>query len=120
MTPSSRRPGGRPPVPVNLASTVQLVAILALQAPCTLPVGQEAWLSEDSLTVPRRAGYLAGFAGTATVLPGQHFGIPIIGTMAHSFVRSHDDEATAFGKLARIRPTAAARPAGHQEMERQR
>ena len=33
-----------------------------------------------------RASYITGFAGTATVLAGQEFGIPIYGTMAHSFI----------------------------------
>jgi len=53
-----------------------------------------------------RASYLAGFAGTATVLAGRDFGIPIVGTMAHSFVQAHDDEATAFERFARVRPKA--------------
>ena len=53
-----------------------------------------------------RASYLAGFAGTATVLAGRDFGIPIVGTMAHSFVQAHDDEATAFEHFARVRPKA--------------
>ncbi len=35
-----------------------------------------------------RASYVAGFAGTATVLAGQHFGIPLYGTMAHSFIEA--------------------------------
>ena len=53
-----------------------------------------------------RASYLAGFSGTATVLAGRDFGIPIVGTMAHSFVQAHDDEATAFERFARVRPKA--------------
>jgi len=53
-----------------------------------------------------RASYLAGFAGTATVLAGRAFGIPMVGTMAHSFVQAHDDEATAFERFARARPRA--------------
>jgi nicotinate phosphoribosyltransferase len=32
------------------------------------------------------------------------FGIPIVGTMAHSFVQIHDDEAAAFEDFARARP----------------
>ena len=40
-----------------------------------------------------RASYIAGFAGTATVLAGQRYGIPIFGTMAHSFIQAYDDEA---------------------------
>jgi nicotinate phosphoribosyltransferase len=51
-----------------------------------------------------RASYLVGFAGTATVLAGEKFGIPLYGTMAHSFIESFDDEAAAFEAFARARP----------------
>jgi nicotinate phosphoribosyltransferase len=51
-----------------------------------------------------RASYLAGFAGTATVEAEREFGIPAFGTMAHSFVQAHDDEAVAFERFARVRP----------------
>lgn len=51
-----------------------------------------------------RASYIAGFAGTATVLAEKMFGIPIYGTMAHSFVQAFDDEAAAFESFARARP----------------
>jgi nicotinate phosphoribosyltransferase len=51
-----------------------------------------------------RASYIAGYAGTATVLAGEQFGIPLYGTMAHSFIESFDDEAAAFAAFARSRP----------------
>jgi nicotinate phosphoribosyltransferase len=51
-----------------------------------------------------RASYIAGFAGAANVLAGERYGIPIVGTMAHSFVQVHDDETTAFENFARSRP----------------
>jgi nicotinate phosphoribosyltransferase len=51
-----------------------------------------------------RASTIAGFAGTATVLAGQKFGLPLYGTMAHSFIESFDDEAAAFESFARSRP----------------
>jgi len=51
-----------------------------------------------------RASYIAGFAGTATVLAGEKFGIPLYGTMAHSFIEAFDDEAAAFESFARARP----------------
>ncbi|MBS0558705.1 MAG: nicotinate phosphoribosyltransferase [Proteobacteria bacterium] len=53
-----------------------------------------------------RAAWLAGFDASATVMAGREFGIPIVGTMAHSFVQAHDDEATAFERFARVRPNA--------------
>jgi nicotinate phosphoribosyltransferase len=43
-----------------------------------------------------RSSYLAGFTGTSNVLAGKKYGIPIVGTMAHSFVMSFEDEIDAF------------------------
>ncbi len=51
-----------------------------------------------------RASYIVGFAGTATVLAAALYGIPIYGTMAHSFIQAHEDEARAFEDFARARP----------------
>ena len=51
-----------------------------------------------------RASYIAGFAGTATVLAEKLFGVPSFGTMAHSFVQSYDDESRAFEDFALSRP----------------
>src|SRR5271163_2963261 len=51
-----------------------------------------------------RASYIAGYAGTATVLAGEQFGVPVYGTMAHSFIESFDDEMAAFAAFARARP----------------
>jgi nicotinate phosphoribosyltransferase len=51
-----------------------------------------------------RASYLAGFAGSATVLAGALFGVPVYGTMAHSFVQAHEEEALAFERFAHSLP----------------
>ncbi len=51
-----------------------------------------------------RASYIAGFAGSATMLAQEKYGIPVYGTMAHSFVQAHDDEAEAFERFAQSRP----------------
>src|SRR6202023_3652254 len=51
-----------------------------------------------------RASYLAGFAGTATVMAGKLYGLPLYGTMAHSFIEAWDDEEAAFETFARARP----------------
>jgi nicotinate phosphoribosyltransferase len=51
-----------------------------------------------------RASYLAGFAGSATVLAAPVFGVPVYGTMAHSFVQAHDNETVAFEHFAHSLP----------------
>jgi len=51
-----------------------------------------------------RASYIAGFSSAANVLAGERYGVPIAGTMAHSFIQVYDDEMTAFENFARSRP----------------
>jgi len=51
-----------------------------------------------------RASYIAGFAGTATLMAEHEFGIPVYGTMAHSFIEAHDSESAAFEAFAHSRP----------------
>jgi nicotinate phosphoribosyltransferase len=51
-----------------------------------------------------RASHIAGFAGTATMLAGKLFAVPIYGTMAHSFIQAFDSEEAAFEAFARSRP----------------
>jgi nicotinate phosphoribosyltransferase len=51
-----------------------------------------------------RAAWIAGFDGTATLLAGQCFGLPLYGTMAHSYVQAHRSEAEAFAAFASARP----------------
>lgn len=51
-----------------------------------------------------RAAYVAGFAGTATMLAEREYGIPLYGTMAHSFIEIHDNESDAFAHFAESRP----------------
>ena len=51
-----------------------------------------------------RASYIAGFDGTATTLAAPMFGVPVSGTMAHSFIQAHDTEEEAFQRFAAARP----------------
>ena len=51
-----------------------------------------------------RASYIAGFQSTSNVLAGKRYGIPISGTMAHSFVTSFPDEMDAFRAYTRSYP----------------
>jgi nicotinate phosphoribosyltransferase len=50
----------------------------------------------DAGVLAARAAFLAGFDATATVESGRRFGIPVSGTMAHSFIEAHDSEDRAF------------------------
>ena len=54
----------------------------------------------DAAVYGARASYIGGAAGTATVLAGQMFGIPVSGTMAHSRVMYYKDEYDAFKNYA--------------------
>lgn len=60
----------------------------------------------DAAVYGARAAYIAGAAGTATVLAGQKFNIPVGGTMAHSWVMYYKDEYEAFKKYAQVYPDA--------------
>ena len=94
---------------VNLLQLQTLIASKAarcvLAAPDRLLVdfGLRRAHGAEAGLLAARASYLAGFAGSATVLAGQRFGIPTYGTMAHSFVQAHDREEEAFLRFARAR-----------------
>ncbi len=51
-----------------------------------------------------RAFYVAGVAATSNVLASFRYGIPVAGTMAHSYVQAHEREADAFEAFARVFP----------------
>ena len=43
-----------------------------------------------------RASFIAGVTATSNVAAGQEFGIPVVGTMAHSYVQAFETESEAF------------------------
>ena len=61
----------------------------------------------DAGVLAARATWLAGFEGTATVEAGRLFGIPLSGTLAHSYIEAHAREEDAFEHFVLDRPGAA-------------
>lgn len=51
-----------------------------------------------------RTSWIAGASGTSNMEAGEALGIPVLGTMAHSFVQAHDDEKQAFRDFSRHWP----------------
>jgi nicotinate phosphoribosyltransferase len=58
----------------------------------------------DAGLVAARSSYLAGCAGTSNVLAGMRYGIPLYGTMAHSYVMAHEREREAFDTYVKSFP----------------
>lgn len=61
-------------------------------------------MGQRQLSSPR-ASYIGGCIGTSNVLAGYLFGIPIYGTMAHSFVMNYDSEEEAFQRFCNVFPS---------------
>jgi len=51
-----------------------------------------------------RCSYIAGCAGTSNILAGFEYGIPVFGTMAHSFIMSFEKEIEAFRAFTKTFP----------------
>jgi len=78
--------------------------VLAAPGKILLDFGLRRAHGAEAGLLAARASYLAGFTGTATVPAEALFGIPIYGTMAHSFVQAFASEREAFAAFARSRP----------------
>lgn len=79
-------------------------SVLVAQGKALVDFGLRRAHGAEAGLLAARASYVAGFSGTATILAGVLFGIPVYGTMAHSFVQAHTDEAAAFEHFAHAQP----------------
>jgi nicotinate phosphoribosyltransferase len=89
--------------------------IASKAARVTIAAGGRAWAdfgarrahAADAALKGARAAYVGGASSTSLVLTGREYGIPVTGTMAHSYVLAHDSELDAFVAYARTYPNDA-------------
>lgn len=88
---------------VNLQTMIATKAARVVHAAAGRPVidfSLRRTQGSDAGLKVARASYLAGFTGTSNVLAGKVYGIPIFGTMAHSYITSFLTETEAFRVFA--------------------
>ena len=95
---------------INLLQFQTVVASKAVRSRLAAPyarlidMGMRRAHGAEAAVFAARACYIAGFDSTATVAAARCFDIPIVGTMAHSFVQAHANEVDAFRHFARSQP----------------
>lgn len=96
-----------------LLNTVNLQAMIATKASRVVHAAKGKTVIEfglrrehgiDAGVKVARSSYIAGCQGTSNVLAGQIYGIPVFGTMAHSFVMSYSSEIDAFRAFIKTFP----------------
>jgi len=88
----------------TLVATKAARSVLAAPGKLLVDFGLRRAHGAEAGLLAARAAYIAGYSGTATVAAGSRMGIPVFGTMAHSFVEAHDDESAAFRRFAEACP----------------
>lgn len=92
---------------INLQTMIATKASRVVQAAGDKPVVEFGLRREHGIDAGMkvaRASYIAGCKGSSNVLAGLEYGIPVFGTMAHSFVMSFEKEIEAFRAFAKTFP----------------
>ena len=88
----------------SIAATKAARVVAAAQGRAVIDFGSRRSHGTDAALKVARATYLAGGDGTSNVLAGKIYGIPVFGTMAHSYIQAHDDESASFESFAALYP----------------
>lgn len=88
----------------SLVATKANRIVRASDGRAVMEFGSRRAQGPDAATLGARAAYIAGCAGTANTLADQRFGVPALGTMAHSWVMMFPSEYEAFRAYAEIYP----------------
>ncbi|MRR52567.1 MAG: nicotinate phosphoribosyltransferase, partial [Rhodocyclaceae bacterium] len=88
----------------TLIATKTARICLAAQGDPVVEFGLRRAQGVDGGLSASRAAWVGGAAGTSNVLAGKKFGIPVVGTHAHSWVLSFDDELASFRAYAEALP----------------
>ena len=88
----------------SLAATKAARVVEAAKGRGVVDFGSRRAHGTDAALKVARSTYLAGGDGTSNVLAGLTYGIPVFGTMAHSYVQAHDSEAASFEAFAALYP----------------
>ncbi len=91
----------------SLLATKANRVVRAAQGRAIMEFGARRAQGADAAVVGARAAYIGGVAGTATVLSDQVFGVPALGTMAHSWVQMFDSQYEAFKAYCEMYPQNA-------------
>ncbi|MCY4529290.1 MAG: nicotinate phosphoribosyltransferase [Chloroflexi bacterium] len=86
-----------------LASKAHRV-VTAAKGRSVIDFGARRMHGTDAAVNAARAFRIAGVDATSNVLAGKRFGIPVAGTMAHSYIQAHGNEAAAFRAFAMLYP----------------
>ena len=86
----------------SLIATKANRIVRAAQGRAVADMGARRAHNIDAAVYGARAAYIGGVNSTATVLAGKKFGIPVVGTMAHSWVMFFNGEYDAFKRYAEI------------------
>jgi nicotinate phosphoribosyltransferase len=88
----------------SLIATKTARIVIAANDGSVLEFGLRRAQGIDGAVSATRAAFIGGASSTSNVMAGKQYGIPVSGTMAHSWIMSFDSEQEAFEKYAEIYP----------------